>query len=342
MSFSFSGLRDKGHKLNYHSDKEKEYLLRQIKGRLFDPQKELLMIELKNLLEKSKLNAFTEDNFNVKTWKPIFPKKSTYPKGVLKNGFFEPPKLCSKKSKRAPERSRRNNKLHFKKSETIETILQVRKCLDIIGNVTSLKNNVQRHKKIKLKSYKVQQKNNKQTRCQQTRCQQKNLLTDTNDLDDTDTNDIDNIVATSNVQNIDDIFCSQQSKKNSRCFPVFKPAQKPSHKIISASTISKQQNEAPNAVVAKTKQLDVKSKPSLLHSAAQKGNIKDILKLMESSEFDVNEKDSNDWPAMHHAIQNKHYRTAILLLESGTDVKEYTQQRINEYRETVKIINRNK
>ena len=40
--------------------------------------------------------------------------------------------------------------------------------------------------------------------------------------------------------------------------------------------------------------------------------------------------------------KNKHYRTAILLLESGTDVKEYTQQRINEYRETVKIINRNK
>ncbi|XP_057308361.1 uncharacterized protein LOC130646215 isoform X2 [Hydractinia symbiolongicarpus] len=92
----------------------------------------------------------------------------------------------------------------------------------------------------------------------------------------------------------------------------------------------------------KSKQTVPHNAPSLLNTSAKKGDIKKILELMQANQMDVNQKDSNGWPAIHHAFKNKHYRTAFLLLEAGANMKEYTNQRIKEYKTTVEILNKNK
>ena len=80
-----------------------------------------------------------------------------------------------------------------------------------------------------------------------------------------------------------------------------------------------------------------------MKEAAGKGDIKRILNLMNSNECThKNSSKCQTMPAFHNALQKEHFRTAILLLEAGTDLELYTEQRINEYNEMLEVVDRNR
>ena len=80
-----------------------------------------------------------------------------------------------------------------------------------------------------------------------------------------------------------------------------------------------------------------------MKEAAGKGDIKKILSLMNSNECTHKKSDRcQKMPAFHDALRKEHFRTAILLLEAGTDMKLYTEQRINEFNEMMDVVDRNR
>lgn len=80
-----------------------------------------------------------------------------------------------------------------------------------------------------------------------------------------------------------------------------------------------------------------------MKEAAGKGDIKRILNLMNSNNCTHNNSNQcQTMPAFHNALKKEHFRTAILLLEAGTDLELYTEQRINEYNEMLEVVDRNR
>ena len=81
----------------------------------------------------------------------------------------------------------------------------------------------------------------------------------------------------------------------------------------------------------------------VMKEAAGKGDIKRILNLINSNTC-AHQKPSHcqAMPAFHNALQKEHFRTAILLLEAGTDIKLYTEQRIREYNRMMDVVDRNR
>ena len=92
-----------------------------------------------------------------------------------------------------------------------------------------------------------------------------------------------------------------------------------------------------------TKTINNKNKEEKIHQSkklcnlSSQGNIKEILNTLKEKSCDVNIKDKDGYPALHQAFLNNHFRTAILLLESGTDLEEYTNKRIKEYNKLFKM-----
>jgi len=76
--------------------------------------------------------------------------------------------------------------------------------------------------------------------------------------------------------------------------------------------------------------------------AAGKGNVKKVLNLLNSNQCTHSQEAcSDEWSAFHTAFQKKHFRTAILLLEAGTDLKEYTELRVKDYNDMMDVVSRN-
>ena len=79
-----------------------------------------------------------------------------------------------------------------------------------------------------------------------------------------------------------------------------------------------------------------------LKSAAGKGDVGKVLTLLNTNQCAHSRDDCwDEWPAFHTAFQKEHFRTAILLLEAGTDLNKYTEQRIQEYNNMMDVVNRN-
>eukprot|EP00111_Clytia_hemisphaerica_P003849 TCONS_00011047-protein len=80
-----------------------------------------------------------------------------------------------------------------------------------------------------------------------------------------------------------------------------------------------------------------------MKDASGKGDIKRILNLLNTNSCQhVNGSECLKMPAFHDAFQKQHYRTAILLLEAGTDLQKYTEQRISEFHRMQEIVQKNK
>ena len=72
---------------------------------------------------------------------------------------------------------------------------------------------------------------------------------------------------------------------------------------------------------------------SRLHFAAKNGNLEKVVELILDC-CDVNEEGENGWPAIESALNSSKFRCALFLIEAGTDMKMYTEKKVNEY-ETV-------
>ena len=90
------------------------------------------------------------------------------------------------------------------------------------------------------------------------------------------------------------------------------------------------------AINNKNKENNIHQSKKLCNLSSQ-GNIKEILNTLKEKSCDVNIKDKDGYPPLHQAFLNNHFRTAILLLESGADLEEYTNKRIKEYNKLFKM-----
>ena len=96
------------------------------------------------------------------------------------------------------------------------------------------------------------------------------------------------------------------------------------------------ENKITRAINNKNKEDRIHESKKLCNLSSQ-GNIKEILNTLKEKSCDVNIKDKDGYPPLHQAFLNNHFRTVILLLESGTDLEEYTNKRIKEYNKLFKM-----
>ena len=68
----------------------------------------------------------------------------------------------------------------------------------------------------------------------------------------------------------------------------------------------------------------------LLHVAAGTG-LTALLKRLISAGVNLNEKDSEGWPAIHYAILHGHFDCAVLLIENGANMNCYTDDIVKNY-----------
>ena len=79
------------------------------------------------------------------------------------------------------------------------------------------------------------------------------------------------------------------------------------------------------------------SSTPLLHVAAGAGNTELVEKLI-SVGVDLNQKDSEGWPAIHYAIVNGHFHCATLLIENGVDMNCYTEDIVKDYCKAIREV----
>ena len=72
---------------------------------------------------------------------------------------------------------------------------------------------------------------------------------------------------------------------------------------------------------------------TLLHRAVQLGSV-DCVRILINHTADVNIRDSSNFPALDLAIRARQFECAVLLIEAGADIAEYTRQRLQEYENT--------
>lgn len=151
------------HNINY----EKEALLANIKRHMYDPEKEIYMQEIKQFLRNTGQQTFAKQSSS-SPWRPIKQLHSAPLRGVLK---YNPSKLLeeiqTRHNMKALERARKERSMlcPLKRSEVVDIIKQVQKCLAITQQQKSRTNpplqcKFQIHRKIKLKSFQYSEENN--------------------------------------------------------------------------------------------------------------------------------------------------------------------------------------
>lgn len=75
---------------------------------------------------------------------------------------------------------------------------------------------------------------------------------------------------------------------------------------------------------------------SLIHIAAANADLKCVQLLLDHG-ANPNIKDAFGWGPLHNAIRRGRWKCAILLIEAGADFGEYSNQRINEYQEVLRM-----
>lgn len=75
----------------------------------------------------------------------------------------------------------------------------------------------------------------------------------------------------------------------------------------------------------------------MLHVAASSGNI-ELLETLINAGVDLNEKDSDGWPAIHYAIVKGHFHCAAVLIENGVDVSCYTDDIVKDYCKAIRQV----
>ena len=76
------------------------------------------------------------------------------------------------------------------------------------------------------------------------------------------------------------------------------------------------------------------SEPYALHAAASVGDTDRVMSLTLRG-YDVNSLNNNRWPAVEMALRTYKFRCAIFLIEAGTNMMAYTEQRKREYRDVI-------
>ena len=71
-----------------------------------------------------------------------------------------------------------------------------------------------------------------------------------------------------------------------------------------------------------------------LHEAAKDGDVEKVIELILDC-CDVNGLNGDGWPAIESALNNSKFRAALLLIEAGTDMRAYTEKKVDEYEEVI-------
>lgn len=75
---------------------------------------------------------------------------------------------------------------------------------------------------------------------------------------------------------------------------------------------------------------------TILHHITSTGIYKGVKFLLRHG-ANVNAEDSEGWPPVHYAIKQHHLKCTALLLAAGCDSQTYTQKRVKEYEEVVRL-----
>lgn len=75
---------------------------------------------------------------------------------------------------------------------------------------------------------------------------------------------------------------------------------------------------------------------TMLHAAAKDGDVEKVMSLVFDY-CDVNSLNRRGRPAVESALESSKFRCALFLMEAGTDMKIYTQQKVDEYEQVLEI-----